>query len=336
MNEDKNKIELISYLDVIWKRKWFILTATLLFIASVLVISILLHPKWEVDAIFDPSRSVSITEAGTWETKFFVEPQIIANLTNQATYNNDIATELNLNIKDIPRLTAEVLVNTSLVRVSIKEKDVEKAKLILNYLCNRFKQSLDSYAKNKIKEIDSQIESKEMEKSILEVEINAFKNKLNIFKQRKQEIEEDMINIRKRIEELESQRRLILKKKNRSEADNLAILLYSNEIQQNSMNQSTLSEWLGNKIKEEENINLELQYKKRAKFIIESELNDLIEKKSGTIYTKIIKEPTSSPSPVSPKKLFNILISVPLGFIISIMLAFLLEYIEKQKAINRG
>ncbi|MFX0132357.1 MAG: Wzz/FepE/Etk N-terminal domain-containing protein [Candidatus Hodarchaeota archaeon] len=336
MNEYETKIELKGYLNVVWKRKWFMLLATLLFISSVFIVSSLLPTQWEVDAIFDPSKSVSITEDGKWIKQYFVEPETIANLISQAAYNNEIANKLNLDIKEFPRLTAEVLINTSLVRISTKEKNIEKAKLILNSLCDRLKTSLDSYANNKIKEIDSQIKSKEMEKSILEAEINAFKNKLDIIKQKKQEIEKEMTKIRKRTEELERERNLTLNKKNRNESDNLAILLYSSEIQQNSINQNMLSEWLGNKIIEEDNINIELHYKERTKFMMESELNDLNEIKKGIYYTKIAKVPTSSNSPTSPKKLFNVLIAAALGVLVSTILAFFLEYLEKQKARNKG
>ena len=70
----------------------------------------------------------------------------------------------------------------------IKEKEIEKAKLILHSLCDQLKRELGKMVNAEIIRIDSQINSKEGEKSILKEEINAYKNKLNITKQRKDEI----------------------------------------------------------------------------------------------------------------------------------------------------
>jgi len=53
-------------------------------------------------------------------------------------------------------------------------------------------------------------------------------------------------------------------------------------------------------------------------------------------YTQFIKEPTSSLYPVSPKKKRNVMIAGILGLMIFTMLAFFLEYIEKQKAKIKG
>jgi capsular polysaccharide biosynthesis protein len=124
---------------------------------------------------------------------------------------------------------------------------------------------------------------------------------------------------------------LILKKKNRNESENLAMLLYSSNIQQNSMNNNILNESLGNKKIEEEIINIKIEDKERLINQIENEINDLNARKMDIHHAQFAKEPTSSISPVSPKKLFNILIAIPLGFIIFTMFAFFFEYLEKQK-----
>jgi len=76
--------------------------------------------------------------------------------------------------------------------------------------------------------------------------------------------------------------------------------------------------------------NLEIRNKEIKIDRIENEINDLNERKKNIYYVQITKEPTPSASPVSPKKLFNILIAVPLGFLIFTMLAFFFEYLEKQ------
>ncbi len=331
MNEYENKIELMNYLDVLWKRKWFIIIATFLFIAAAAVISFLLPPKWEVDAIIEPSKFYYRNLDGIWKEMRFINTSWIINTINRGVYNERIAVELNLDLKDLPKLNVENLKGTYLMRIYIEEKDVEKAKLIMHSLLNNLKEIFDRSADRRIKRFDSQVKSKETEKLILEKKIKAYKNKINIIKQRKREIEKEMSNMRGKKEELEKELRLILEKKNRSESESFTMLHYSNEIHQGSINYNVLNESLGNKKIEEEIINLGIEDNERLINQIEKEINSLTERKKYTYHTQITKEPTSSISPVSPKKLTNILIAGILGLLIFGMFSFFLEYIEKQK-----
>ncbi|MFX0139813.1 MAG: Wzz/FepE/Etk N-terminal domain-containing protein [Candidatus Hodarchaeota archaeon] len=336
MKEYEYKIELINYLNVLGKRKWIIIITTLLFIAGSSIISFLLPSKWEVNAIIEPSKFLTPSAGGRLNSNFFYDPKDIANFANNGGYNNSIASHAKLDFQDLPTLNAENPTNSNLVRFSIIERNIEKAKLILHSLLNYLKQSLDRMADIEIEEISSIIKSKEFEKLMIDDEIKISKKKIDIIKQRKQEIEKEMTNIRKTIEELKEKRRFIINKKNLSESENLEILLYSNEIQQSSTNLIVLNELYGDKIIEEGNINLELKDREREKYLIENEISNMIERKGRIHYAQIIKEPTSSSSPVSPNRLFNILIAIPLGLLISIILAFFLEYIEKIKAQSRG
>ncbi len=331
MNEYENKIELMNYLNILWKRKWFIIIATFLFIAASAVISFRLPPRWEVDAIFATSRYIYETEDGLWEEIQFIRSSAIAASTNLGAYNDQIAAKLNIDLNDFPKFKAEHLSPTYLVRFSIKENDVEKAKLILHSLLNHLKNAFDLYADRKIEILDSQIKSKDTEKLILERKIDAYKNRINIIKQRKQVIEKDMNEIRKKIEELQKERGLILKKKDRSESESYTMLHYSNEIQHNSMNYHILNESLGKNKIEEEIRNIEIEDKERLINQIENEINSLNERKKYIYHAQITKEPTSSISPIYPKKLTNVLIAGILGLLVFGMFSFFLEYIEKQK-----
>lgn len=334
MNEYENKIELINYLNVLWKRKWFILIPTFLFTVSTAVISILLPskpPKLQVDAIFEPSKLITRNRGQIQETPT-VSGERMAEIINLAEYHSPVAKELSIETEDLPELKAENLKPSNRVRISTKEKDVEKAKLILQTFLKFIKRDLDNLADHERKWVVSQIKPKEIEKSIIEGEIKANKNKLDIIEQRKPEIEKEMTEVRKIIEELGKRKRLVLERKNKSEFESLAILLYSNEILQSTMNHNMLNELLDNKKIEEKIIKLEVRDKERLLDQIENELNDMNIRKEGITYTKITKEPTSSISPVSPKKLTNVLIAGILALLIFGMLAFFLEYIEKQKS----
>ena len=330
MNE--KEIEFIDLLNVIWKRKWLIIIPTLSFLLAAGLISFLLPPQWEVDAIIMPSKFLIQIEGGPLEEVLPVEPEQIAAQINQEIHNKTIAAELNLDINKFPRLRAENIKDANLVQISVKSKDIEKAKLILNSLFNHLKKELDAQVDIETKSINSEIKSKEIEKLTLEGEFSEAKNELTIIKRRRQDIAKEMTDIRKKTEELENQRQLILKKKNRSESEILAMLLYSTTIQQNSMNHNTLNELLSSKKIEGKLINLEIETKERLINQIKNEIDILNERKGRIGFSHLIKEPTSSLSPVSPKKTLNILIAGILGLIIFTLLAFFLEYLEKQKA----
>jgi capsular polysaccharide biosynthesis protein len=52
-------------------------------------------------------------------------------------------------------------------------------------------------------------------------------------------------------------------------------------------------------------------------------------------YAQLIKEPTSSLYPVAPRKKVNVAIAGVLGLNMFTMLAFFLEYLEKNKTRNK-
>jgi uncharacterized protein involved in exopolysaccharide biosynthesis len=218
-----------------------------------------------------------------------------------------------------------------LVRVYLREKDIQKAKLILYSLFKHLKKQLDEKVDVEIKGLDYEIKTKEIEKSIREDEIKTAKNKLNIVKERIGEVEKEMSDIRKRVEELEKEQRLNLKRENRSEAESLAMLLYYNEIQQSLMNSNTLNELLTSKKVEEENIVLKIKSEEENIKQVDNQIINLNERKGMLDYAQLIKEPSSSFYPVYPKKKLNVLIAGMLGLIIFTMLAFFLEYLEKQR-----
>jgi len=332
MNEYEDEFVLMDYLNILWKKKWLIVIPTFFLVIAVGIISFLLAKKWEIDAIIVPSKFLVQTEGGRFEEIVIVDPKQIARQINEATYNNLIATELNLDIRNFPKLKAENLRDTNLVRISTKEKDTEKAKLILFSLFNHLKRQLDEKVDIEIKGIDSDIKSKEIEMLRIKREIKGNKNKFDIVKQRKKDIEREMNDIRKRIEALEKEQRLSLKRVNRSESESIAMLLYSNEIQKSLRYFNTLNELLSSKKIAEENIKLEIDNKEKIINQLENEIDNLNEKKGRIDYTQLIKEPTSSPYPVSPKKKLNVLIAGILSLMAFTMLAFFLESLEKQKA----
>ncbi|MBA7678032.1 hypothetical protein ES703_86301 [subsurface metagenome] len=114
------------------------------------------------------------------------------------------------------------------------------------------------------------------------------------------------------------------------------MLLYSNEIQQSLRYYNTLNELLSSKKIKEENINLEIENNEKRTKQLENEIGNLNERKGRIDYTQLIKEPTSSLDPVSPRKKLTVLIAGILGLFIFTTLAFFLDYLEKQRIKSKG
>ena len=465
----EEEITLMDYLNILLKRKWLIIIPTSLLVIIVGVISFFLPKKWEIDSMIVPSKFLIQTEQGEFVEVLIIEPNQIATQINQNSYGNLIAAELNIDIREFPKLKAENIRDTKLVRISTEDEDVEKAKQILFSLFNHLKRELDKKIDVEIKELDTQveskknlikskeleienkknniklkkmliedkkneiktkhnrvkdkeneiktkenaiklknneiksknlnIESKEIEKMRVEEEIKTLNNKFTISEEREEAITVEMKVVKDRINRIEEEQKKVLNKESKKNA--LAILLYSNEIQNNLRYHNTLDEKLTNEKITQENINLAIGGKTETIKLIDNQIeqiktqieddetkidniknqidnvhtqindintqiddiknefekinNDidtinneisinntqietvkaeisLLQERKGRIdYTQLIKEPTSSINPISPRKKRNVLIAGVLGFMIFTIFAFFIEYLEKQK-----
>lgn len=447
MDANEDEIELMDYLNVIWKRKWLIILPTFFLALIAGIVSFLIPPKWEIDAIIQPSKFFVQTEQGRFEEVVVVDPKQIAGQINQESYNRLIAAELNLDLRKFPELKSENLRDTKLVRVSVRENDIDKGKAILGSLFSHLKRELDRKIDVEIKGIDTEIFAKEntikeneigirdienqidlrklrikdkeneiktkeneikkrnndiklkeldaqsraIDKERIKKEIEADENKLKISEERVQNIMEEMKAVKGRIDEIDEQLRKALAEKKQG-GDAVGLLLYSNEVQQNLRYYNTLDEKLSTEKVTQENLRLNIRDKEeqlrqidtqieqintqkdsivaeidnimtqiaivrteieKIKNEIESLRNDIAkiqntimnlrseirlleDKKARIDYAQLIKEPTSSLYPVSPRKKLNVAIAGILGLFIFTLSAFFLEYVQKQKEKSPG
>jgi capsular polysaccharide biosynthesis protein len=331
MRANEHEIELRDYLDVLWKRKWLIILPTLFCLIMTGIVIFVITPKWEIDAVIQPSKFFIQTEEGTFEEVVVVDPQQIAGQINQQAYNRLISTELNIDIGRFPKIIANNLRETNLVRVYMRNHDIERSKSILLSLFNHLKAELDKKADIEIKEIDFQIESYKIDNSKLEHEITLTQSKLSILRKRKTAIENELKDVRARINTLEKQQLATLQKNEQKESEALGLLLYSNEIQESLRYYNQLNESLSNKNIEEIKQKLDIDNKEKEIKQIENSMARLQERKGRIDFTQLIKEPTSSLYPVYPRKGLNLSIAGILALIIFTILAFFLEYIKKSE-----
>lgn len=371
MPESQGEVELIDILNVIWRRKALIIIPTLILVIAATVVSSLMPKIWEVSAIIQPSKFLTQNEQGQFEEIVVLAPEQIASQINEATYNELIAAELNLNISNFPHIRARSIRDTNLVSVSIRNQIPQQAESILLSLFNHLKGELDKKIDVENKSIDTEKSKKEnqiilndlviedyqneikirkIDKDINRQEIETAKNKITISEGRVNSIVEEMKSVKDRTNALAKQQEEALAERNSgNEGISLFLLIYSTTIQQNMQYYNTLDQELNNekvkqadlnlliKEKTEENKQLDTQIEKLKTEIskvknrtedIKSEITLLIEKKARIDYAQLIKEPTVSLNPVSPRRLFNVFITGFLSFLFFLMLAFLIEYIK--------
>jgi capsular polysaccharide biosynthesis protein len=207
-----------------------------------------------------------------------------------------------------------------------------------------------------IKDKLSEIKLNQIEKNKTREEILSAEKKLKISEERVKNIIDEMKAVKERIDGLEEQQRKALAEKIQG-IDAISLLLYSNTVQENLRYYNTLDEKLSDEKITQENLNLLMKEKNEEIKKLDTEIEklkneidkinneienvknqiSLLNEKKGRIdYTQLIKEPTSSITPVSPKKKQNVMIAGVLGLMIFTILAFFLEYIKTQKAKGNG
>jgi LPS O-antigen subunit length determinant protein (WzzB/FepE family) len=276
--ENKNEVDLMDYINFLWRKKWLIIIPTLFCIITAGVVSFILPSVWEVDAIIQPSKIFIQTAQGEFQEVLVTSPQEVAGQINEETYNQVIASEMDIERNAFPQINARKLRDAELVYVSTKVENVEEGKKILSSLFSILKQSLDKKVEVEIKSIDTQIEinRNSIEQKNLDIEDNlneikifkieqdqlkqkriSEKNKIDISKKRMESIIEEMKSVKNRIEEIEKQQQRALAEQKQT-GNALSLLLYSNEIQHNLRYYNTLDEKLSNEKITQENLSLSI------------------------------------------------------------------------------
>ena len=328
--EAKN-FELIDYLKVIWERRWLIISGTFLVVVITGITSFLMKPVYEIDTILQPGMSFFQSSDGDFK-KFSVEPPIqIADIVRHGSYDVLLAADLETEESEIPNIEAINIRGTYLIRIWLEASDIDFGKKILDNLTMYLKEDMDAKIDVEINNFDTLIKTNEIEKEGSSKEIDILKTKLKIFAQREKNIQMEMESVKNKIQELEKEQLKILKKENRSETESLGMLLFSNEIQQSLYYYDILNEKLSKERKSEADIQSSIQKELSNIAKKDTIIANLKERKGNIEYTKVIKAPTPSTYPKSPKKKLNIILAFILGMMIFTMVAFFIDYLEKSK-----
>jgi len=356
--EQEQDFELMAYLDILLKRKWLILLPTVGCALTAVVISLFLPKIWEITAILQPGRFSVQTENGQFEEVVVTDPRQIVGQINQEAYSHLIAAELNIDVRQIPRVRAENLKDTQLVKMTIRNKDVPTSTAVLNQIYFLVKADLDKKVdveikslesgilsnENKIREKNIDIEAQGYETESLKEEVVGLKNKLAISEARDKSLIAEKDVVKKRIEDLDEQHKKVLAEK-REGSEAVALLLYSNEIQQSLRYFGTLERNLSEERANQEDLkNLVTKRIGRIKklgTLIEIDKtqieeiknkNALLNQKRGRIdYTLLTKDPQPSTYPVAPSKVMNSALAGMASFVVFTCIALLFEFYGRYK-----
>jgi len=181
--EEKKEIELIDYLDVIWRKKLLIVIPTFILMLLAGYCSFRAPRAFSVDAIIAPSSILLQTPGGRLEKIQVVDPMQLAIQITQGSYNADIAAALNLDPFEVSMIMAENLRDpqspqyvrgTDLVLVSTVSMEMEKAQQILQQLYELVKRDLDEKIGIESQSVDARIE--ELDSRIKEKDVEVLEN----------------------------------------------------------------------------------------------------------------------------------------------------------------
>jgi capsular polysaccharide biosynthesis protein len=319
MEQFDNEVELIEYFieyfNVLWKRRWLIIVPTILLALVAGIISFLIPPKWEIDAIIHPGKLFVRSEKGTFTDAVAMDPKQLASQINQGSYNSLISAKLNLQPREFPKVRAENLRGTSLVRVSLKMRETDKARTILNALFQHIKGELDQKIDVEMESVSTQIAARENDIKIKSLDIQS-KN-IDIEK-----AQQEMISAGKKLNIFEDRSRGLVDEIEKQQKATVELLLY--------FNREDLRSLIREKEQEIKSLKSEIEKINQEIAGIRSDIEPLIEIKLRIDYAQLVKEPTVSLRPVYPRKKVNVVLAGFLGFFCFSILALFLNYLEKR------
>jgi len=245
-------INLLDFLAVLWRKKWFIIIGAAVLAAGAGIYSFLQPPVWGFDAIFQPSKFLvqqSQTDVGQFTEVASLETRQIVGLITQQAYSALISAELK--IETVPNISAENLKDTKLIRVATASTDRVTGVKVLTSLFNIIKDELDRKTLFEIKRTEALVAEKEVllrqneilikdqlneikrleiQKNKTREEIASDENKRKLSDERYRIAAEEMAAVKQKGDELADQLKKILDR-NLGEGSALSVLLYSSQIQ---------------------------------------------------------------------------------------------------------
>lgn len=124
-------MELKQYFDILWRRKWVILLTFFVTITTVIVGTNLITPVYQTSTILRIA-----TSATAQLNSEYTYAERLMNTYTEVAISSPVLDELmvRLELKELPNITAEVIPNTELIKITVKDENPQLAANVANTL----------------------------------------------------------------------------------------------------------------------------------------------------------------------------------------------------------
>ena len=296
---DDDEINLVDLFLIIWKRKMMIIVVTLLMTISAAGISLLMPKVYKVVTILEPAKDA--------EGKLVENPQSIREHILGGTYDQIIAEKLKIPLNGIPGFKVSVLKQTNLMKISVESSEPQQAVLALDELFAAVSDDIQNRLDIKIRETQNMIKSAELEGKFLHVNVDLVKDQI--------------AQIGKKMIALENGREKAMAA---PRGDAMAVLLYSNELQDQQIYLNDLQQ------------KLTMLENQKSQMLLKVDNINL--KLAGIKGIKLNRPANIPDKPIKPKKTLIVTLAFVLGLMGGIMLAFFVEFLgtARQRMVKEG
>jgi capsular polysaccharide biosynthesis protein len=327
----QDEIELIDILRVIWIWKYLIISGTVLCGIIAAIISLNMNNIYTINMVLRPGI-LGVGEEG--RNLYIDTPHNIIALIDTGTFNKDILNYLNeIKMKNIPKqlgLKVTMPQNSDTIKVEYKTEDIKQGMIILSHLSKLLSEKYSHMVKYFKKQYDVKLDILKNKKEYIKAAIKFSKRNMKNIEKQIDELSSEVVLIKNNTTNLIRERDELLSKDSK-ETDILSSLLYSNTIQQNLQLSKRYQDEINNHKQKIENELQQIEKSENDIIINLNEIKKLQFKKDNIQNIQFLQQAYTNPNPIKPRTLLIFILALLAGLLLSIFLAFLLEYINKHK-----
>jgi len=355
---DLDEINLLQYFQVIWERKFLIIAICLVAVVATAIVSYRMRPVYRVMALVSPGW---IDTDAQGKAIYIDSAENIKSLIENNAFCEKIKKSLKLDPLLYPHhleFVVKLARNTEALSISYDDKNPAQGKVImedlLKHLMEYYRGRTDTRSAaldNSIEMTRLQNESNENRKMRIVNEKKKIMSDMELLRDKERLLKTTEKYLTNQLKGVEENTKVIIQERNEmlkkgEKVDSVALLLYSNTVQQNISYIDRLSADLDrNRLEQESTKNalsrneIELKNKDTESKDVDTDIQNNLEKIKNLELQKIriegfriIQEPYPSIRPVKPNKKKNIAIAGVTSLFLGIFLVFFIEFIRKVKA----
>ncbi len=331
--ESRDEIELVEILRIIWKWKYLILVGTLVCALIAAVVNLNRQKIYRTNMVL---RLGEVGKDRRGNKRYVDSPENIRALIESGGFSKEISKNLKTTERDKKlvqlKFKCGIPKKSNILKISYETVSAETGIKILNLL---YELLLKEY-RDIVKEHQDQYDTAILTKTN---ELVDFKEQKIILQNKIKHAQKRLSGLASELESLNNHKGKLIENRNdllNSEDNNILLtFLYNNMLHQNIQ----LKNSYNNEIFRYQNIvqkaELDLKRIQQKLEITSKELENLKREKNNIQSIEILKPPVGSRYPIRPNVKLNVVIAGVLGLFVTLLMAFLLEYIRSKKESER-